>query len=290
MLAKIDRIMISTIGIVICSYMIGCQDTTHAKPQQGHIPLKGKDTVNTAAVNPLTNWHPLAYDSTKKYIYLTFDDGPQPGTVACYQCCKQLGVKASFFMVGLHTERKTDGKQIVAMIRDSYPQFLLTNHSYSHAWDKYRFFYHHAEDARADFERAQILMHVPYRIIRLPGNSAWVREGELKASSLVKPVTQLLDSAGYNVMGWDLEWNFNHKNARPIQHPEKLAAQVDSAFAKNRTHVKNHLVILTHDRMFQRGYDTDSLVKFISILKQNPAYVFETVDHYPGLKKPVLGL
>jgi hypothetical protein len=66
-----------------------------------------------------------------------------------------------------------------------------------------------------------------------------------------------------------------------------LANQIDSAFAKNETHVQNHLVILTHDRMFQRPGDADSLVKFIRILKANPNYILETVDHYPGLKKPV---
>jgi peptidoglycan/xylan/chitin deacetylase (PgdA/CDA1 family) len=45
-------------------------------------------------------WQPLAYDSTKKYIYLSFDDGPQHGTVTCYDLCKKEAVKASFFMVG----------------------------------------------------------------------------------------------------------------------------------------------------------------------------------------------
>ena len=62
-------------------------------------------------------WQPLVYDSTKKYIYLTFDDGPQHGTVECYNLVKQAGVKASFFMVGLHAARKSDGKKIVSMIR-----------------------------------------------------------------------------------------------------------------------------------------------------------------------------
>jgi hypothetical protein len=62
---------------------------------------------------------------------------------------------------------------------------------------------------------------------------------------------------------------------------------IDSTFARRDTHVANHLVLLSHDRMFQRPSDADSLAKLIHILKQNPDYVFETVDHYPGLKKPV---
>jgi hypothetical protein len=36
--------------------------------------------------------------------------------------------------------------------------------------------------------------------------------------------------------------------------------------------------------MFQRPEDADSLARFITLLKHNPRYVFETVDHYPGVK------
>ncbi|WP_026768155.1 polysaccharide deacetylase family protein [Asinibacterium sp. OR53] len=240
-----------------------------------------------AAVDPLAHWQPLAYDSTKKYIYLTFDDGPQHGTVTCVDTCRKLGVKASFFMVAMHAKAKSDGMQIVKMIRDSYPSFLLANHSTTHAAIGYHRFYKQVSQTGEDFTNAQEQLHVPYKMARLPGNSAWVRQGELKASPLVRPVTALLDSAGYNVFGWDVEWSFNHKNARPVQSPEKLLAEVDSAFARNRTHVKNHLVILSHDRMFQRPEDAAALSAFIRLLKQNPAYVFETVDHYPGIKPPV---
>ncbi|MBC7722216.1 MAG: polysaccharide deacetylase, partial [Pedobacter sp.] len=93
-----------------------------------------------------------------------------------------------------------------------------------------------------------------------------------------------LDSAGYNVIGWDVEWDFNHKTANPVQSPQRLINIVDSAFAKEHLHTKNHLVILSHDRMFRNQNYTDSLAKFITLLKQNPRNVFETVDHYPGVK------
>ncbi len=228
---------------------------------------------------------PYTIDTTKQYIYITFDDGPQPGTMGCYNTCKDAGVKATFFMVGLHQLKKSDGKKLVGMIRNSYPQFLLANHSYDHAQEHYKYFYQHPDMAFQTFLRAQDSLQVPKKIIRLPGNGAWVKEGRVKASHLVSAVAHQLDSAGFNVIGWDLEWNFNHKDARPVQSPEKLAAQIDSAFARNQTQTKNHLVLLSHDRMFQRTPDSISLVRFIQILKKNPKYVFETVDHYPGLKK-----
>jgi hypothetical protein len=126
---------------------------------------------------------------------------------------------------------------------------------------------------------------VPYQIIRLPGNSAWLLKDTLKASHLVDTTCILLDSAGYNVIGWDVEWNFNHKTANPVQKPQRMVDIIDSSLAKpKRLFTKNHVVILTHDRMFRKPNYTDSLAKFITLLKQNPKNVFETIDHYPGLK------
>lgn len=263
---------------LLISYLAGGHPVFSKLLRHPNLPL------SVAKTRPVIG-QPIAYDSTKRYIYLSFDDGPQHGTLTCVDLCKKEQVKASFFMVGMHEAAKSDGKMIVNTIRNGYPELLLANHSYTHANNKYLYFYHHPRMAEQDFLKAQDSLKAPLKIGRLPGNRAWVRKGEIKASWLVRPVARLLDSLGYNVIGWDLEWHFNPHTARPIQTPEKLAAQVDSAFAKNETHVRNHLVILSHDRMFQHPDEADSLEKFIRILKRNPKYVFETVDHYPGLKR-----
>lgn len=265
--------LVLVLGIAGLLYVTNSQARFHAAPQ-APAPSAG-----TAAAEVFT------YDSTKKYIYLTFDDGPQLGTMTCFNLCRAEAVKASFFMVGLHANLKSDGHEIVNMIRSAYPRVTLANHSFSHANNQYLDFYHHPEQAAADMFQAQHSLQVPYLIARFPGNRSWVREGEIKATPLARPLARLLDSAGYNVIGWDLEWDFNRRSARPVQSPVTLAREVDSAFLKKTTHTPNHLVILTHDRMFRRPADSDSLAKFIRILKQNPDYVFETVDHYPGLKK-----
>jgi len=262
--------------LFFCNSMIGCNSATET--DKNTVPVTAiQDTVTHFSQKP------FVYDSSKQYIYLTFDDGPQNGTTAVLELCKQLGVKASFFMVGGHAVTK-NLQGIVDNIRNGYPQVLLCNHSFTHANGHYKFFYHHPEMALQDFLKTQQYLNVPYKIIRLPGNSAWVLKNEIKASGLVKPVCNLLDSAGYNTIGWDVEWSFKHRNAHPVQSPEKMIAIVDSALTKNKTRTNNHIVILSHDRMFQLPNYTDSLAKFITLLKRNPNYVFETVDHYPGLK------
>ena len=269
------------------SLFIGCNNEKVTPPNTRSNVIVSKikvDTIKKVDTIALIVSHPIQYDTTKKYIYLTFDDGPQNGTTACFDLCKKLGVKATFFMVGQHAS-SPHLKQVVNDVKNGYPQSLLANHSTTHANGKYHYFYQHQQMAAEDFYLAQNKLGVPFKIIRLPGNTSWVREGKLRASTLTKPVCQILDSIGYNVIGWDLEWNFNHKSANPKESAETMIKRVEGYLEKNKMNVPNHLVILTHDRMFRNQNYTDSLSKFISTLQQNKNYVFETVDHYPGLKK-----
>jgi peptidoglycan/xylan/chitin deacetylase (PgdA/CDA1 family) len=226
-----------------------------------------------------------ALDTTHWFVYLTFDDGPQSGTANCIQICREEQVKASFFMIGLHVDKWRTGKALADTIRSAYPQFLLANHSYSHARNRYRYFYQHSDTAVADFQLAESVIHPHYRIARLPGNNAWRIERIEKSHHLVAPVLLKLDSIGYAVMGWDQEWNFRHTNSRPVQNPDSLAARTMQLLREGKTITPRHLVLLTHDRMFSRPEDSASLRRYIYLLKQQPDVVFQTIDQYPGAAK-----
>lgn len=230
---------------------------------------------------------PIAVDTNKRYIFLTFDDGPQPpGSRNCFDIFKSVGVKATFFAIAEHDEGK-NRITLIDSIRNAYPQYLLANHSKSHAFhDHYKDFYHRPEAALQDFLAAQQMLEIPLKIARLPGNSAWVRTGEVKASPLVKPVCELLDSAGYNVIGWDEEWGFKTVNREsvPRQGAETMVKMINRDFDEHHLHTKNMLVLLAHDRMFAHPNYADSLYKCLTMLKNDPRYVFETIDHYPGIK------
>lgn len=222
-------------------------------------------------------------DTTKRYIYLTFDDGPQNGSRACIAAINNEHVKGTFFVIGAHVF-SPKLKEIVTEEQHAYPTILMANHSFTHAADdRYRYFYNHPSLVLSDIDKNQKFLDCRYKIVRLPGNSAWVRQGEFKAHGMVKNGCLELQKNGYSVIGWDLEWSFNHHNADPVQSPQQMANMVVNALEHHHCHTRNHVVILSHDRMFRDPAYAAELTQFIRLLKAHPNYVFETIDQYPGV-------
>ena len=48
---------------------------------------------------------------------------------------------------------------------------------------------------------------------------------------------------------------------------------------------KMRVVILSHDRLFEKKQFADSLTRFIDLLKADKRNVFETIDHYPTIQQ-----
>jgi peptidoglycan/xylan/chitin deacetylase (PgdA/CDA1 family) len=218
-----------------------------------------------------------------KTIYLSFDDGPLSGTTNCIDICSREKIMATFFEVGWHQSRSAFGKKTYQQILNNGALFTLANHSYTHANNNYLNFYQHPDSALLDFIKAKSVLQTGNNITRLPGNNAWNLMGIKRASPLVLPLVNKLDSSGFNIIGWDLQWRFN-KKGRPIQSPAALAIIVDSLFQHHQTVTKNQLVILMHDHMFRTPADSVKLEKFIQLLKQRGKYRFQKLTQYPGLK------
>ena len=248
------------------------------------MPLNPSNVKDIAKKRVFSVVHPA--DSLTKYVYLTFDDGPLSGTQNCITICERENVAASFFQIGLHQSRSKQGKQLYERIKANENLFSISNHSYSHASGKYLWFYQHPEEATLDFLKGKAILAPNNNLVRFPGNNAWDTKEAKKASWLVKPLAHKMDSLGWNVIGWDMEWRFN-KHGKPIQSPENIALLVDSLFTNNQTKTKNHLVILMHDHMFMAAADSLKLEKMIVLLKQRPHYQFAKITQYPGLKNAV---
>ena len=239
--------------------------------------------INAAEV-PVFKPTPIQSDSLAKYVYLSFDDGPLPGTGNCVAICERQQVAATFFEVAFHQSRNSFGRNLYKRISSNKALFEIANHSYSHAfYGDYINYYHQADSALQDFLKAEKILQTN-NITRLPGNNAWNTAEIKRASGLVRPLVKKMDSVGLNVVGWDMEWRFN-KSGRPIDAPEKIAAFADSLFLHNKTKTKNHLVILMHDHEFRASADSAKLATMIALLKRNPHYQFRKLTSYPGLKK-----
>lgn len=228
---------------------------------------------------------PITYQNGKRYIFLTFDDGPQPpGTNNCRAVFHEEGVKASFFMVGFNMNIDASRRRMADSLNNSYPEFITANHSTTHGFrDNYRLFYNRPDSAVADMLKAQKDLNIKLKIARLPGMNTWASAGQVQGPKSSLTVARALDSLGYTMIGWDLEWQFI-KGSIPKQGAAEMAAQINKRFEQEYTYQPNAFVLLAHDRMFAKPQYADSLRKFISILKQDPRNVFETIDHYPTVQ------
>ena len=77
--------------------------TTSTSCKSGGEKTDKKDTtLQTVATKPVPGT-PIKYDSSKRYIFLTWDDSPQPpGTTNCRKIFHEEGVKSTFFAVGFN--------------------------------------------------------------------------------------------------------------------------------------------------------------------------------------------
>jgi peptidoglycan/xylan/chitin deacetylase (PgdA/CDA1 family) len=226
-------------------------------------------------------------DSTKKKIYLTFDDGPNPGTHVVLNILDKEEVPASFFVIGEHRyygpREKRDWVRLQA---DN--KFALCNHSYTHAWrNRFDTYYDHPEVVVADFQRCQDSLHFNNKISRTPGRNMWrlntitgsdVQRNKLSVDSLGK--------AGFVMMGWDAEWRYTGKTQKLINDADYMLEHIKNLFASNKTRTPNHLVVLAHDRTFADAEDSTQLAIFIQGLKKYPEYEFRLATTYPGVDKP----
>lgn len=251
-------------------------------------PADKKTTDSTAVAGKPTPGTPIKYDSSKRYIYLTWDDSPQPpGTVNSKNIFKEENIKVTFFAVGFN-QVGPQKKRLIDSIRNGYPQFLLANHSFSHGFrDKYSTFYSPAmtDSAFNDFIKNERELKIPVKIIRLPGNNTFASNGVIDGQKSDNALVKKLDAAGYKIIGWDLEWHQQAKAKAPKETVDEMIRMINQKFDDEATHEMNSIVILSHDRLFEKKEYADSLRRFISELKKDPRNVFETLDHYPTVQK-----
>ncbi len=222
-----------------------------------------------------------------KTIYLTFDDGPLPGTQNVLSVLGQENVPAAMFMVGLHVETIPAGRDLLAQAK-SMPLVTVGNHSYSHANNRYRRFYSNTQAVVADMLHAnQVLGLTPMVNARLPGRDVF-RLPTVSREDLSINVAQwerewldyeLVAEAGFYLYGWDFEW-VHSDDGKPVQSVDRLVNEIDHLFQYGRFTQRGKMILLMHDQMFQDQFNgRDNLQSLIRKLKER-GYAFGDIKNY----------
>jgi peptidoglycan-N-acetylglucosamine deacetylase len=246
-------------------------------------PIANKDTI--AKVD---NSKPATKKKMRKTIYLTFDDGPCRGSKTVLSILKKEKIPATLFIIGEHVYGSKEQLAIYDSLKES-SLIEVANHSYTHAFEnKFYKFYNSPDSATQDFKRCADSLHFTSNIIRTPGRNIW-RTENITSTDLSASITAAdsLQNKGFIAVGWDVEWHFNDTQ-RLVENDSEMIRNIDSAFARNETKTKNHLVLLTHDRTFAKPEDSAKLHRFIAALKVKNEYDFEMVSEYPGLTKDTI--
>jgi peptidoglycan/xylan/chitin deacetylase (PgdA/CDA1 family) len=214
-------------------------------------------------------------------VYMTFDDGPHPTTVALAQHLRTLGIRSSFFIVGAQCEHR--GLRTVLDSVAAEPLFRLYNHSYSHAIGGGRssVYYGDPERVWADIERNKAVIGTGGNITRLPGKNTWRTGFRNRTSELAGPFVELLDDRGIDerLVGWDISWG----DVTDTGHAS-VDALVDKTLQVGRHRLRNgHVVVLCHDYQFRRSTSLDQLSRYVSGLRERGNARFAWVEDLPGL-------
>jgi peptidoglycan-N-acetylglucosamine deacetylase len=241
-----------------------------------------KEAAAVSVITELPAKTTIKNKKKKKKLYLTFDDGPNRGTKNVLHIMQDEKVPVTFFIVGEHVfasssqGRMWDSLQMAREIE-------LCNHSYSHAHNHYEKFYQEPDSVVHDFERSQDSLHLTNDIVRTPGRNIW-RTDSIQFTDIKKSAAAAdsLQKAGFIVMGWDLEWQFDHKTMSVMTSAEKMSDEIDSVFRKGNTKHPDHLVLLAHDQVYAKSADSFQLRQLIKILKEKDEYELSLASAYPG--------
>jgi peptidoglycan/xylan/chitin deacetylase (PgdA/CDA1 family) len=223
---------------------------------------------------------PIVRDTSKTYIYLTFDDGPVNGSKNIDSIITLEKIKASAFLVGKNAEMSKKYKISYGNYL-SNPLIETYNHTYSHANDNYVWFYNHLDTVVNDIKKNDAYFNFKHKHIRFAGRNIWNTGKRKKVdSNSGSAASDTLVQLGYKIYGWDIEWH-RYRNSKPKQSVDKMISGIEWILANQKEVTHKNIVVLMHDDMFQQPTEIAKLHEFIIRLKQHNDYVMEHIKFYP---------
>ncbi|WP_041804613.1 polysaccharide deacetylase family protein [Rickettsia bellii] len=222
-------------------------------------------------------------------IYITSDDGPLPGTKNLINVMLKTKTPITLFMVGLHYDNaKQDVRNFISTARKS-PLIDVGNHSYTHAHNHYRYFYHHCSDVIQDLKKNNTTLGLKgdHIITRLPGRDVFrtpnLKKDDPYITKAEDTVETIDDDAiyknGFYIFGWDLEWAHNI-HGKPIQSVTHLVQEIEDKFNAGNTILPNKLILLMHDEMFQEQFNGPEQLQQLITKLHKKGYKFDLIKNY----------
>lgn len=212
------------------------------------------------AVDPTrTNWNYEAPEN--KTVYLTFDDGPSENTLAVLDILDEYGIKATFFVTGMHPD-------YFPMIATCYQRgHTIGMHTYTHEYDQVYTSvdaYWNDLDQIAEVVREQI-GYVPC-FIRFPGGSSNTISANYTAGIMTE-LAQEVQDAGYQYYDWDASCG---------DGAEHTADELVSATEADAGYGYQSIVFLMHDGTAKET-TVEALPRIIEYFRDQ-GYEFAAID------------
>ncbi|MCX8019930.1 MAG: polysaccharide deacetylase family protein, partial [Chitinophagaceae bacterium] len=182
-------------------------------------------------------------DTSKIYVYLTFDDGPTEGSERLWDFLMREQVPATLFLVGKHYEAMPGLKHRLDSLRTK-PFILLANHGYSHAYNnRFDKFYNDVPGVIQDYLQAQQVLGIPGSIARCAGRNVW-RSAMLFYTDEKGPSDGVdsLFARGMQFTGWDCVWGYDYRTFKNTLNDSGMLAKMEKCLDSNKTKLPKHIV------------------------------------------------
>ena len=211
-----------------------------------------------------------------RIIYITFDDGPGPGSEALNSLVLEEQIRATVFL---------SGSNIYFHNRWLLSYYSFYNNPYIQCGNGgFSFnerYYNQPEHVLYDFALNDYYLSFSDPVYRLPEQNSWRIGGRsYDASSVARSSADLLARYECKIIGWDVEWSIDRKG-QFIESSEQIIDKINKMYAEGKTFTPGHLVLRCHERILRHAGNTMKLKTVIDKLKAKGIYSFEYLSNYP---------
>ena len=210
----------------------------------------------------------------KKYVYITFDDGPSQYTPKVLEVLKKNNVKATFFVI--YNKNQDYYKQIVA---DGH---TLALHSYTHEYSEiYESVDAFFEDLNKISAYIKSITGVDSKIVRFAGGSSNTISRKYSTGVITKIVSEL-NRRGYVYY----DWNAQCMDATTVDITTEKILENITSFTYIDGEEKPYIMLLLHNG--DNGSITAEALQSIIDYYKGLGYTFEKIDETtPVVHQPV---